>query len=152
MQMKPTYLLLTLWLLLGACSSENERLILDVPSLRGKSPSEVVGMLGEPDSTQTKLLMGRRAYIQLYDRHGIELKYHEGKLSSVIVNNTEDLPFEPGIITRFGFTMAPPTFQDSTSFFNWSDLDSVSYISISKSGMRTEDPEKVDFKVFFTME
>ena len=84
-------------LLLSSCG----KVIVDAPAVLNESPEKVIGMLGEPDSTYHKHILGGKALAHYFVKYNIEVQYLQGKAGYVIVNGPHGLPFTEKALKAF---------------------------------------------------
>ena len=139
--MKYSLLILTATLLW--CSSCAEQPYIDVNELAGKTPEQVITIMGEPDTTYTKNFMFRKVVYQIYRDKKAEFRYpEEGKIQTILVKNTE-LPFAQETIERFGLEPLPPTTVIDNTLINWKSYPTFSNVSIYSEHLTEEGiPDK----------
>ena len=141
-------LMLTLW----ACNSvSNDRLILDVKEIKGKTSVEVEDMLGRPDTVFTRSILGKKYYVQRYKERELDIRHYQGQLVDVVVNKPFDLTFEPQVIKRFGFEYEAPHSQDTAAYYRWKDLQGIANINVYMVGVKKPEDVATYFKIYFDM-
>lgn len=119
--------LTTLW----SCSGK--KLILDVPKIMNRTPQEVIGVLGEPDSAFTQFIVTKVIFTQIYNRQfNVEIMYPEGLATDIVVYDpAPDLPFEPETLEHFGLSadIAPSDTMKET-YIKWKNYPGFKTINL----------------------
>lgn len=137
--MKQLLLLSLCLLLLSACG----KVIVDAPAVLNESPERVTEILGEPDSTYSKIVLGGEALAHYFVRYNIEVQYLNGKAGFITIGGPHGLPFSEKALSAFKVEAVgePDQFQDkklirwlqmeppveAVSFFN-TQLDSLGQV------------------------
>lgn len=130
------------------CSSCTDSPYIDVNELAGKTPPQVVEIMGEPDTTYVKKFMFRKVVHQIYRDKDAELRYPEGgKIQTILVKNT-DLPFAQKTIEMFGLEPIPPTRVIKNTLINWKDYENFSNVSIYSEHL-TKDGIPDEYTIMF---
>jgi|GEM_PF-3158961 len=144
-------LLLTAILLLNACDKNN--VIFDAKQLKNKSADEVVQILGEPDTTYNKWIMGKEHYILRYFRlYDTEVRELKGKTTAVLVHEAQDLGFKPTLIEQFGFSYVEPQTIDQDNYYSWKNLEGLENVSMYKVGKKMKPGQTLQFDIYFDLE
>ncbi len=144
-------LLLLSWLLY-CCTSYSEDVVFNAPSLLNKSPTEVIGILGEPDTVFQRTFFGKQYFIQYYNEYGVEVRHYQGKIKGVIVNEPYPLEFKPETIIKFGISYVEPTKYDSSAMIMWKNIDGFKVINFYLRGVRKPDSIKHSYHIYFNMD
>jgi hypothetical protein len=147
-----------LWLLLvglfaaGCRDQSREEVVLDVRAIANRSSSEVVAILGKPDSVYTLRMMGKVIFCQLYKDHHVEIQYAESLASDIIVYGQECLPFDQTALSFFklDYREQHPADYRKGSFIRWDDFrefSAISFYNPSKDSLGNIRAFDIFFKV-----
>ena len=139
-----------LFFLITRCSQEKE-VIYDVASLKHKTPTEIAEIVGEPDTSFYKMILGKRYYIQRYNQYITDFRHLDGNLKEVILNQPHPLKFDPATITRFGLEYKEPTDMDTTAMILWKNYPEFVAVNFYKVGTKKPDSLDVNFRIYFNM-
>ena len=134
------------------CSKQRENLIFNVHDLVGKDDKGVAAVLGQPDSSYYKNILGHRYFIQRYKSRDTEVRHFKGHVAEVIVNKPYDLPFDQHTIERFGLGSQKPTSIDTNAMIIWKDIPDFKSVTLYKTGAKKSGALKVQFKIFFNFD
>ncbi len=148
----PTAVIL-LALFTGSCNEEQE-ILLDVKALKGKTHFEITQILGKPDSTYAKYVLGKKIFIQVYKEiNHAELRYTTSDtINSIVINKPYDLPFSPETLAKFGLPVVPPTKKDTSAFYSWKNLEGLSNVSLYKVGSKMPEGVSVNYHIYFDLQ
>jgi hypothetical protein len=131
--MKQLQILFTALVLFSACSSKEESgVILDVRAVMNKKPSEVIEILGPPDSTYTEKILGHEIFCQRYREHNIEIQYPDSVSTDIVVYGPHGLPFNQTALKAFKlpYQKRHPSQHMKESLMRWYDFDEFEAISM----------------------
>ncbi|MEQ8555873.1 MAG: hypothetical protein RIC06_18175 [Cyclobacteriaceae bacterium] len=142
-----------LGLFLLGCEKDRD-IILNVKELKGKTDFEITQILGKPDSTYTKSVLGKKIFIQVYkDLNHAELRYTKSDtINSIVINKPFDLDFSPETLAKFGLPVVPPTTKDTSAFFNWKNLEGLSNVTLYKIGSKMPEGVSVNYHIYFDLQ
>ncbi|MBV6644999.1 MAG: hypothetical protein KI790_06100 [Cyclobacteriaceae bacterium] len=138
-------------LILLACenSSQSSRYF-DVPDLQGKTAAQVTRILGEPDTTYQERLLGIPHFMQRYvSKNDAEIRYKDGKLESIVIHKPYELPWQPEVISKYGFAYRRPNRYDTAAIFNWKDYEGFDNVSMYRVREKKPDDLAFTFKIYF---
>lgn len=118
--MKHLFILSTCLLFLSACG----KTIIDAPAVLNESPEKVVEMLGQPDSTYYKHILGGEAMAHYFLRYNIEIQYLNDKAVYIIVNGPHRLPFSEKALKAFKVTpIGEPEQFEENKLIRWLKME-----------------------------
>ena len=138
---------------LAACNpvAKND-LIIDIKSIVNKNPEQVTEMLGKPDTSYSKMIFGKRFFIQQYEKlNKAEIRFLNDVSHEVIINNTRGLDFDPSSLKKFGFEEKAPSSFDTTAFYVWKNLNDIQLANMYLIGTSRTDSAKHNFKIYFRL-
>lgn len=145
---------LFIFIIIVSCSSPDRatETVFDAPALVGQSPEGAIAVLGEPDTTYTRTLFGKRFFTQYYNDYGVEVRHLDGRIANIIVNEPYPLKFSPETITRFGIDYVEPTEYDSLAMIMWKDIEGFKVINFYLRGVEKPDSVEHSYHIFFNMD
>ena len=147
--------LLSFVVLVSSCTlseSSEDDIVFNARELIGQSPEGVIKILGSPDTTFHQTFVKRRYFIQYYDKYGIEVRYLQGSISGVIVNEPYPLKFAPETITKFGIDYTEPTKHDTRSSITWKNIEGFKAINFYLRGVEKSDSVEHSYRIYFNMD
>jgi len=123
-----------------------------VAELKGKKPLDVEEILGKPDTTYNRGILGKQLFIMRYfNKRDAEFRFlrSSNQLESITINKPFDLEFSPEVVEEYGLNYVPTQDYDTSSYFRWKDLDGFSNVNIYKVGMKKPDGVKTYFHIYF---
>lgn len=125
--MKKGILLLTL--ILFSASSWAEELLIDIPSIVGKSESQVSDMIGEPTSCNS-IKYGNKCQYKMAET---EIVFINGKADWITVEGLDDKPFTSATLKHLGLRPVKATFSNAFTL-RWESLQGLRSVSLFKAG------------------
>lgn len=124
--------------------------ILDVEDVTDKTPEQVTKILGKPDTAYTQVIVTKPVFTQIYRREfEIEIMYPEGLSTDIVVfDAAPKLPFEAGIIEKFGLPQIPPSDVVANTYIKWKNYPGYKTINFFVTDLdSTGNVEQ--FRLFF---
>lgn len=134
----------------GCAKSEikEKDIILDIPNLIEKSPTEVVTILGEPDTVYYEQVLRKKFLVQRYRKHDIEIQYLNGKSNDIVINDPLPIEFKMESLNLLGIKPALPTEYREKEILKWKNYSGLKTINFYK--VRTNSAGNIiSFKIFF---
>lgn len=122
-----------LFITLICCKTrEDGTIIMDVRSIVNKSPNETESILGKPDSTYTIRILGKPILCHLYEKHHIEIQFHENLATDIVVYGPHNLSFNQTALRAFNidYKTHHPDEYVKDRLIRWFDVDELSTISL----------------------
>ena len=120
-------LCITLATIIFSFSVQAEDVIVDVPSIIGKSKAEVSALIGEPKSCGSSEY-GEKCQ---FEKGETEIVFIRGKADWITIEGLDDKPFSNSTIALLGFKSQSPSF--SNSFIKrWEPLQGLRSVSLFK--------------------
>jgi len=133
------------------CLVSCKQTILDVEEVADKTPQQVVEILGKPDTAYTQVFVTKHVFTQIYRREfEIEIMYPDGLSTDIVVfDAAPKLPFEAGIIEKFGLQqMMPPSDVVANTYIKWKNYPGYKTINFFVTDLdSTGNVEQ--FRLFF---
>lgn len=123
-------------------------IILDIPTLINKLPSEIVNLLGEPDTIYYDQVLNKKFLVHRYVKHDIEIQYLKGKANDIIVNDPLSIEFKAESLSYFGIKPAIPTVFRENEMIKWknySGLKTINFYKVKKDNFGNI----ISFKIYF---
>jgi hypothetical protein len=108
--------------------------VVDIPSIAGKSGREVATLLGEPTSTETEPHGDGRITIYHYREGLVEIVYRGGKADWITVNRLDAVPFAPESIRALGLPEGRPTFSNAAWVYRWEEYQGLKEVQLFTNG------------------
>ena len=110
--------------------TQEVKLIVDVPTIVGKSQDDVKAILGEPSNCETvnPSRVGPSPKC-LYKGEAIEVVFIAGKADWITINALSKLDFSPAVLGMFGFSQTTPTFRND-NVMRWTNLPGLHEVSL----------------------
>ncbi len=127
-----------------------KQIILDVEEVTDKTPEQVAKILGTPDTAYTQVIVTKPVFTQIYRREfEIEIMYPEGLSTDIVVfDAAPNLPFEAGIIEKFGLQQMPPSDVVANTYIKWKNYPGYKTINFFATDL--DSAGKVEqFRLFF---
>lgn len=134
-----------------SCSSpttEEVGLVLDIPNLVHKTPTEVVEILGEPDTSYYVRILTKTFLVHGYKDHDIKIQYLKGKSDDIVVNDPQ-VEFKEESLRHFGIEPAPPTVFREKAMLKWknySGLKTINFYNVTTDSLGNIRSYKIYFK------
>ncbi len=144
-------LLFVSFVMLVSCvekAPKEDLIVLDIPHLIQHSPTEVVEILGEPDTTYTLQILSRKILVQRYKKFDLEIQYLKGKSNDIIINDPLHIPFSPESLKYFGLKEATPTSFQENKAIKWKNYNGLKTIHFYKV-QKDSTGNIVSYKIFF---
>jgi hypothetical protein len=124
--------------------------ILDVEEVADKTPQQVVKILGTPDTAYTQVFVTKPVFTQIYRREfEIEIMYPEGLSTDIVVFDAAPrLPFESGIIERFGLQHISPSDVVANTYIKWKNYPGYKTINFFVTDLDSAGNVE-QFRLFF---
>jgi hypothetical protein len=131
---------------IGACESP----VCNVEEIADKTPQEVVNILGEPDTAYTQVIVTKPIFTQIYKREfDIEIMYPDGLSTDIVVfDAAPKLPFEAGIIEKFGLQQIPPSDVVANTYIKWKNYPGYKTINFFVTDLDSAGNVE-QFRLFF---
>lgn len=127
---------------------EEGGLILDIPILINKTPTEVVEILGEPDTSYYEQVLAKSFLVHRYKKHDIEVQYLKGKSNDIIINEPLPVKFDPESLKHFGLKPIEPTVSREKGMLKWKNYSGLKTINFYK--VRVDSAGNIiGYKIFF---
>ncbi len=128
----------------------NNPTILDVEELADKTPQQVEEILGKPDTAYTQVFVTKHVFTQIYRRDfEFEIMYPEGLSTDIVVfDAAPKLPFEAGIIEKFGLQQLPPSDVLANAYIKWKNYPGYKTINFFVTDLDSAGNVE-QFRLFF---
>ncbi len=128
----------------------NGRYYVDLKRIVNKRPQEVEAVMGMPDSTYWRVLMGRPVFCQLYRDEYLEIQYPGRTATDIVVSGPHGLPFDQKALGAFGlnYHQQHPSDYRKNGYIRWVDFEAFSSISFYNTRLDTAGRVQT-FDVFF---
>ena len=135
---------------LWACQSKP---LLDVNSIVNKTPLEVEGILGAPDTSYTQRIVTKDIFTQIYNVGcAVEIMYPEGLSTDIVVlDGAPKFAFEASTITRFGLEEVPPSDVMPNAYIKWKNYPGYTTINFFATDLDSTGAVE-QFNLFFKSE
>lgn len=144
-------LFIVFWFCFSACSEsklKEESIILNIPNLIHKTPTEVVAILGKPDTVYYEQVLRKTFLVQRYKNLDLEIQYIKGKSNDIIINDPIPIEFKKESLSLFGIKPAQPTEHREKEMLKWKNYSGLKTINFYK--VRTDSAGNiVSYKIFF---
>ena len=127
-----------------------KKTILEVEEVADKTPEQVAKILGKPDTAYTQVIVTKPVFTQIYRREfEIEIMYPEGLSTDIVVfDAAPNLPFEAGIIEKFGLQQIPPSDVVANTYIKWKNYPGYKTINFFVTDLDSAGNVK-QFRLFF---
>lgn len=136
-------------LIMGSCTKKD--LILDIQKVVDKTPHQVVGLLGEPDTAYTQVIVRKPIFTQIYERdYKIEIMYPEGLSTDVVIYDpAPGLPYSSKTLSRFGLDNSiSPSDSMANAYLKWKNYPGFKTINFFATKLDSAGGIK-QYRIFF---
>ena len=149
--MKRIMMMTGMMVIVLACAHPKKDVIFNVRDLIGKDDKGVIAVLGQPDTSYYKNILGHHYFIQQYQPRETEIRHLKGHVAEVIINKPYDLPFDQHAIERYGLEATTPTSADTNAMIIWKDIPDFKSVTLFKVGTKKIDSVKTQYKIYFNL-
>ena len=136
----------TLW------NCQKKAMTINPLEIRHQSPDQATELIGEPDSSYYRSILGKRYFIYRYpEAYDLEIRFFNNRAVEIILNKPFELEFAPETISHFGLEYKPPTSMDTTAMIIWKNYEGFNAVSFYKTGEKKPKGVKTNYKIYFNM-
>jgi hypothetical protein len=123
---------------------------LDIKQVADKTPQQVEAILGEADTSYTKMIVTKPIFTQIFrDELEVEIMYPDGLSTDIVVlDAAPKLPYNESIISRFGLENLPPSDVMKNAYIKWKNYPGFKTINIFATDLDSAGNVE-QFRLFF---
>lgn len=116
---------------------QDPALLLDIRSIVNRTPTQVISILGEPDTTYTERIAGKAFYCQRYWKHNVEIQYPDSLSTDIVIYGPHGLPFAQSALKAFNIeyqTKHPSQYEKDIlmRWYNFDEFEAISFYNVEK--------------------